>query len=264
VGESFIDLTRGDEEERFSTRTVVWTAGVESTDLVKASGLPMAGRSRVKTDAYLRSENYPDVFVAGDNLFFVPEGEERPVPQMVENCEHSADTVAHNIACAVGGKGGWKNSPRFHGRHGQRRRTLRRAFGTSGKKSSFLPFSPCFLNPDQSSLCADFGLEQDLFLIHHSFLPFETAEASWAAFFQPNSELPSGAPPGFLGAYWVYEGMKKIGENWLVSAGCPPFSKAPKRSFCRPSPEPAQRRRLRRHDPRRRGSARGRGRSSNP
>ena len=59
-----------------------------------------------------------DVYVVGDNIFYIPEGEERPVPQMVENAEHSAPVVAHNIAADIKG-GEYKTYkptfPRFNG-----------------------------------------------------------------------------------------------------------------------------------------------------
>ena len=56
-----------------------------------------AGRGRIVTNAQLQAKDHKDVYVVGDNIFYIPEGEERPVPQMVENAEHSAPVVAHNI-----------------------------------------------------------------------------------------------------------------------------------------------------------------------
>ena len=46
-----------------------------------------AGRGRIVTNAHLQAKDYSDVYVVGDNIFYIPEGEERPVPQMVENAE---------------------------------------------------------------------------------------------------------------------------------------------------------------------------------
>jgi NADH dehydrogenase len=44
----------------------------------------------------------------------VPDG--APVPQMVENAEHSADTIAHNLAAEITGDGEPEAyKPKFHG-----------------------------------------------------------------------------------------------------------------------------------------------------
>jgi NADH dehydrogenase len=70
---------------------------IEGSDIASASAsLGQKGRGRIQTDEYLRSEIFPNVYVAGDNLFYIAEGT-APVPQMVENAEHSADTIAHNL-----------------------------------------------------------------------------------------------------------------------------------------------------------------------
>ena len=67
------------------------------------------------TNDHLQAKDYQDVYVVGDNIFYIPEGEERPVPQMVENAEHSAPVVAHNIAVDIKG-GEYKTyKPTFHG-----------------------------------------------------------------------------------------------------------------------------------------------------
>lgn len=102
-------------ETVINTRTVIWAAGIEGSDIVDQAQVEKAGRGRIVTNAYLQAKDYSDVYVVGDNIFYIPEGEERPVPQMVENAEHSAPVVAHNIAVDI--KGGEYKSykPTFHG-----------------------------------------------------------------------------------------------------------------------------------------------------
>ncbi len=74
------------------------------------------GARACTTDEFLRSEKYPNVFVAGDNLFYTPVPDGAPVPQMVENAEHSADTIAHNLAAEITGDGEPEAyKPKFHG-----------------------------------------------------------------------------------------------------------------------------------------------------
>ncbi|MGH4122590.1 MAG: FAD-dependent oxidoreductase [Clostridium sp.] len=98
-----------------STYTVIWTAGVEGSDIIGKMDIQQKGRKRIVTDDKLRSLDYENVYVVGDNIFFIPEGEERPLPQMVENAEESAALIAHNVYTDI--KGGEKKSykPSFHG-----------------------------------------------------------------------------------------------------------------------------------------------------
>jgi NADH dehydrogenase len=124
------------------TRTVIWTAGTQGSDIMQMSeqlglaarpappgatpppdaepapAIVPAARSlgRVQTDKYLRSKQHQNVYVAGDNIFYIPEGEERAVPQMVENCEASAPVVAQNIVSEVSGvEPSVEFKPTFHG-----------------------------------------------------------------------------------------------------------------------------------------------------
>ncbi|MBU3143640.1 FAD-dependent oxidoreductase [Clostridium sp. CF012] len=98
-----------------STYTVIWTAGVEGADIIGKMDIEQKGRKRIVTDDKLQSLDYKNVYVVGDNIFFIPEGEERPLPQMVENAEESAALIAHNLCIDI--KGGEKKSykPSFHG-----------------------------------------------------------------------------------------------------------------------------------------------------
>jgi len=97
------------------TYTVIWTAGVEGSDIIGKMDIAQKGRKRIVTDDKLQSLDYKNVYVVGDNIFFIPEGEERPLPQMVENAEESAALIAHNLYIDI--KGGEKKSykPSFHG-----------------------------------------------------------------------------------------------------------------------------------------------------
>lgn len=118
VGEDFVETKHEDVVSRANTKTVIWAAGIEGSDITAKVGqtLQSAGRGRIKTDPYLRSLDDESVYVIGDNMMYIPEGEERPVPQIVENCEHSAATAAKNIACAITGQGQMEEyKPSFHG-----------------------------------------------------------------------------------------------------------------------------------------------------
>ncbi|MDD3833684.1 MAG: NAD(P)/FAD-dependent oxidoreductase [Oscillospiraceae bacterium] len=118
VGEDYIELSRNGEQLHIDTKTVIWATGTQSADITQkaAETLPSACRCRLQTDKHLRSTADENIFVVGDNILFVPEGEEMPVPQIVENCEQSADVAAHNIIQAITGKGELlEYNPKFHG-----------------------------------------------------------------------------------------------------------------------------------------------------
>lgn len=102
-------------QQRIECRTTIWAAGVESSDLMATVETEKAGRNRAVTNEYLHLVKDDKVYVVGDNIFFTPEGEERPVPQMVENAEHSSATVANNILAALEGKEKKAYKPQFHG-----------------------------------------------------------------------------------------------------------------------------------------------------
>ncbi|NPE21495.1 NAD(P)/FAD-dependent oxidoreductase [Fusibacter sp. A1] len=115
VQEDFIEIGGAGKIE---TYTVIWAAGVEGSDIMAAidgEKIEKLARNRVQTDMYLRAKGYDNVFVVGDNIFYIPEGEERPVPQMVENAEHSATTVAKNVVATLSGKKLHAYKPEFHG-----------------------------------------------------------------------------------------------------------------------------------------------------
>ncbi|GIP18206.1 NADH dehydrogenase [Paenibacillus montaniterrae] len=104
VGDSFI-----------SSRTVIWTAGVEGSDLVGELDVEKQGRQRIVTNDKLQVPEHTNVYVVGDNIFYIPEGSERPVPQMVENAELAAPIIAHNIAAEFTSLPKKSYKPTFHG-----------------------------------------------------------------------------------------------------------------------------------------------------
>ncbi|WP_201769240.1 NAD(P)/FAD-dependent oxidoreductase [Fervidicella metallireducens] len=103
------------EDRVLEAKTIIWAAGVEGSEIVGKMELEQKGRKRIVTNSMLQTLDYENVYVVGDNIFFIPEGEERPVPQMVENAEHSADLVAHNIYTDICGGEKKTYKPKFHG-----------------------------------------------------------------------------------------------------------------------------------------------------
>jgi NADH:ubiquinone reductase (H+-translocating) len=102
-------------EEVFKAHTIIWVTGVEGSTLMDNVNLSKQGRGRVVCNKYLQSVDHENVYTVGDNIFYIPEGEERPVPQMVENAETSSHLVAVNIANDIKGKEKEEYKPTFHG-----------------------------------------------------------------------------------------------------------------------------------------------------
>ena len=114
-----IEFSTENKQGEDLTSTVIWVAGTEGSDIVSQSeelGIVQGSRGRIQTDKFLRCVTHPNVYIAGDNIYFIPEGEDNPVPQMVENCEACAPVIAKNIISEVEGKkpeAAYK--PSFHG-----------------------------------------------------------------------------------------------------------------------------------------------------
>lgn len=103
------------ENSCIDTHTVIWAAGVEGSNIAADMEIEKKGRNRVVTNDKLQSVDHENVFVVGDNIFYIPEGEERPVPQMVENAEHSSKLVAKNICHHINNGEMESYKPSFHG-----------------------------------------------------------------------------------------------------------------------------------------------------
>ncbi|MGL5435035.1 MAG: NAD(P)/FAD-dependent oxidoreductase, partial [Lachnospiraceae bacterium] len=223
VGKNYITCKTNDKSEQFPADTVIWTAGIEGADIAASSKeIGDAGRGRIQTDEYLRSDKHKNVYIAGDNIFYVPEGEQRPVPQMVENAEASADTVAHNLVCELTGKGEMeKYAPKFHGvmvcvggRYGVANVGLpNKMFALP----SFLAmFTKHFINIIYFAQVL--GWNKIFSYLKHEFFTIRNSRSFVGGHFSNRSPSFVLVPLRiFLGAIWIHEGVVKIGEGWLSS-----------------------------------------------
>lgn len=220
----YIEYKENDKVERQAVGTVIWAAGIQSTDITQAAGdtLELVRGGRIQVDPYLRSSRDRNVYVAGDNMYYVPEGEETPVPQMVENCEQCADVIAHNIVSEITGRGKAEvYKPAFHGvmvsiggRYGV-------AYVGMPKHMFSLPsflamFSKHFINIIY--FIQVLGWNKVFSYIKHEFFTIRNCRSFVGGHF-------SNRTPSFLlvplriwlGAVWVFEGIMKIVEGWMVS-----------------------------------------------
>ena len=99
------------------TKTVAWSAGIQSAAITQKATETLGGqKGRITDMPTLQAANDPSVFVVGDNMWYIPEGSESPVPQMVENTEQSSVLAADNIANLITGHKAKKTyKPAMHG-----------------------------------------------------------------------------------------------------------------------------------------------------
>ena len=225
IGEDFIETrdAKSGEVTRRVASTVIWGAGIESADITgeAAKVLESANRGRIKIDSNLRSVDNPDVFVIGDNMLYTPEGQERPVPQVVENCEHSAKTAANNIEVLITGKGKLEDyDPKFHGfmvciggRYGVAR------VGFPDRMINLPSFFAMLVKHLVNMLyfAQVLGWNKLWSYSKHEFFTIRHRRSYVGGHF-------SNRTPSFLlvplrvwlGATWVFESVKKIGEGWMT------------------------------------------------
>ncbi len=232
IGPDFIEAKRPDGSiDHQTTGTVIWAAGIEAADITASAGstLENAGRGRIKTNAHLRSISDPSVYVAGDNAFYIPEGQDRPIAQMVEMAEHAADTVSHNLVVDLFGKDqGIKKFSEYEDLNTEGHGVMvcvggrwgAAEVGTDKKKirlaSFFAMFVKHFIN--MVYFVQVLGWNKVFSYMKHEFFNVRNRRSFVGGHF-------SNRNPSFvlvllrvwLGAVWVFEGIMKIVEGWFTN-----------------------------------------------
>ena len=224
IGPDYIDVKQKDICTRHPAGTVIWAAGIESSDIATEASktLGSVARGRIKVDSFLRSteKGKENIYVVGDNMFYVPEGEEMPVPQIVENCEQSSAIAANNLYCAIVGKGEMKAyKPAMHGimvsiggRYGVARVGLPNLMFNLVSPLAML--SKHFINIIY--FIQILGWNKIYSYIRHEFFTIRDCRSFVGGHF-------SNRTPSFLlvplrlwlGAVWLFEGIMKIVEGWF-------------------------------------------------
>lgn len=225
IGEGYIELEKDGIRCKSSAGTVIWVAGIEGAVITQQAGQLISSqrRGRLTADKYLRSVDNDSVYIAGDNLFYVPVGETNPVPQMVENCEQSADAIAHNLYCTITGKekkeGLEEYKPKFHGvmvcvggRYGAAR------VGSANNMVNLPSFLAMFVKHFINIIyfAQVLGWNKVASYLKHEFFTVRNKRSFIGGHF-------ANRTPSFLmvmlriwlGAVWLFEGIMKIVEGWL-------------------------------------------------
>lgn len=218
LGAKIVEVTenevRFDGRDNIPTYTAIWAAGIEGSDIMASASLQKQGRNRVHTNKYLQSLDHDNVFAVGDNIFYIPEGEERPVPQMVENAEHSSDTVAHNILAVLNNQEMEEYKPEFHGAMvciGGRYGVAQLEFGDRKIHLSgfFAMFVKHFINIVYFLQVA--GLNKVWTYLLHEIFHIEDRRSFVGGFFSKRSPNFLLVPLRvFLGLKWLLSGLDKL------------------------------------------------------
>jgi len=224
IGKDFIEIEVDGKKAHEKSGTVIWAAGIEASDITaKAAQILTSGkRGRIQLDPFLRSVDDDHVYVAGDNMLYIPEGEKDPVPQVVENCEQSAAVVAHNITCSVTGKGEMKKyKPSFHGimvsiggRYGVA------YVGMPNRMFSLPSFLAMFVKHFINIVyyIQVLGWNKVFSYMKHEFFTIRNCRSFVGGHFSNRTPSFLLVPLRiFLGAVWLFEGVKKILEGWFLS-----------------------------------------------
>jgi len=208
------------EKNVVDAHTVVWTAGVEGSEIVGNLDVQQQGRKRIVTNEHLESVDHKNVYVVGDNIFFIPEGETRPVPQMVENAEHAAPLIANNIVADINGTAKKAYKPTFHG-------TMVSIGSRYGVANVGLPGKMFMLTGFMAMLSKHFinmfylfsvaGFNKMWTYMMHEFFHVENRKSFVGGYFSKRSPNFWLVPLRMLlGGMWLYEGidkLKKIAED---------------------------------------------------
>lgn len=224
IGTDYIEVKANDKLFRESSGTVIWAAGIEASEITSkaAETLQSGNRGRIKLDPYLRSLDNDRIYVVGDSMLYTPKGEERPVPLVVENCEHSADTASHNITCAITGDGKMEEyKPKFHGimvslggRYGVAN------VGTPNKMISLASFFAMFVKHFINIVyyIQVLGWNKVFSYLKHEFFTIRNRRSFVGGHFSNSTPSFLLVPLRiFLGVVWVFEGVMKIVEGWFLS-----------------------------------------------
>jgi len=195
------------------TDTFIWTCGVKGSSFAGSLSLPMGRRNRIECDDGLRSTQYPNVYVVGDNAGLMVDG--KPMAQIVESAHFSAEAAAKNIIADI--EGGEKHvfKPNYHGFMvsigGHYGVANAGGFSSSGFVALFLKH---FINMYYLFNIA--GLNQVWEYFKHEFLDMKNKRSFIGGFF---AYKVRGYWPlllrMWLGLMWLFEGINKIGEGWL-------------------------------------------------
>ncbi len=175
-------------------------------------------RGRILVTEEMKSVDYDDVYLVGDNIWFIENN--KPLPQIVETALQTAEVAAHNIAAKIDGTEAKKFKSNFHGFMVSVGGKFAVSNAGGMKLSGFFAMAMKHL-VNLHYLFGVAGVNQCWEYIKHEFLNNDEGKSILRGFGSYKTRgywlLPLRL---WLGLMWVMEGVNKIGEGWLSwSAG---------------------------------------------
>jgi len=192
--------------------TFIWTCGVMGSQFGASLGLE-SKRNRIFANANMRVEGKDNVWIAGDNLWFLEN--ERPLPQIVETAHQTGEVVAHNIISAIDGGTPKAFKSNYHGFMV----SIGGKYGVADVGIFKLSGFPAMAMKHMINLYYLFtiaGINQCWEYFKHEFLDIKDRRSIIGGFAEHKVR---GYWPVllrfWLGFSWVMEAVNKIGEGWL-------------------------------------------------
>lgn len=197
------------------TDTFIWTCGVKGNQFAEDQGFESKNK-RIITNSFLQVPERNNVWVAGDNLWFIEK--ERPLPQIVETAHQTGELVGHNISAVLENKPLQAFKSNFHGFMVSIGSKYAVANAGGIRTSGFIAMALKHLI-NLFYLFTITGINQPWEYIKHEFLDIKHNRSFIGGF---ASYKIRGYWPVllrmYLGFSWFSSGLNKIGEGWLNAA----------------------------------------------
>jgi len=213
VDNNYIELSDG---STINTNTLIWTAGVQGSCFAEEIGLEVDRSKRIRANEHLQALNHEDVYLIGDNVYFVEEGEDVPLPQIVETALQTAETAVTNVASKINDSDELESfESNYHGfmvSVGSRYAVA----NVGGMSMSGFPAMAMkhLVNLHYLWGVAGFSLIWS-YLMHEIFHIKENRSLLGGHFANSTANFWLVPLRLFLGYHWLVEGITKVQDGWL-------------------------------------------------
>jgi len=213
VDENFIELSDG---SKVNTNTLIWTAGVQGCGFAEKVGLNIDRSKRIKSNKHLQALDHEDVYLVGDNVYFVEEGEDRPLPQIVETALQTAETAVNNVASKINNSDELESfESNYHGFMV----SIGSRYAVSNAGGISLSGFPAMAMKHLVNLhylwgVAGFSLIWS-YLMHEIFHIKENRSLLGGHFANSTPNFWLVPLRLFIGYHWLVEGITKVQDGWL-------------------------------------------------
>lgn len=205
---------------KISTKTLIWTCGVQGSSFAKSFGLSLTNRGRINTNEFMQSLDKENVYVVGDAAF-LEEGKANGLPQIVEAALQTAETAAKNIIADIQNTEKKAFKSNYHGFMVSIGSHYAVADVSGMKLSGFLATAMKHL-VNLHYLFGVGGLYLIFRYLFHEFFDIKERRSILGGHLSAKSPSFWLIPLRlFIGSMWVLEGTKKLigEETWAKASG---------------------------------------------